>query len=369
LYYLILLLLVFTAAYVLLLSYLQGRITKFSRDKGGYTPSVTVVIAARNEERNLPALFASLASQTYPEALTEIILINDRSEDNTGPLMQQFSKTRTNVSCIEISCSDLQTSPKKYAIEQAIALAENEIILTTDADCTHSPNWIKSMMSCFSEDISMVLGYAPYLTTGRFNTLFHKLLAFDYLAMGTISLAGIASGYPVTSFGGNLAYRKAEFIKLGGFGEANRFISGDDDLLVHRFNNSARGRITFNNQADSAAFNPPPVNLKKFIRQRLRFSSKHLAYPAELLFGMGLVYIFNLLLIAGLIYSIFNPAAFILTAAMLALKTAVDLRLLKKGTTLLHERNFLHLYPLAMIPHLFYVVLIPLFAQIKPQRW
>ncbi|HOY94590.1 MAG TPA: glycosyltransferase family 2 protein, partial [Catalimonadaceae bacterium] len=49
----------------------------------GEPPSVSVLIACRNEEKNLPSLLSQLAQQNYPSEKTEFILINDHSEDGT----------------------------------------------------------------------------------------------------------------------------------------------------------------------------------------------------------------------------------------------------------------------------------------------
>ena len=58
-----------------------------------------------------------------------------------------------------------------------------------------------------------------------------------------------------------------------------------------------------------------------------------------------------------------------LEGPVLLLKALTDLRFLNAGQKRLQERNFCHLYALAAIPHLFYVALVPLFAQLKAQKW
>ena len=47
-------------------------------------PLASVIIAARNEEENLPDLLKDLIRQSYSFDKTEVIIVNDRSTDRTG---------------------------------------------------------------------------------------------------------------------------------------------------------------------------------------------------------------------------------------------------------------------------------------------
>ena len=49
-------------------------------------PSVSVVVAARDEEVSLPACLAALAAQDYPGEL-EVVLVDDRSRDGTAAVI------------------------------------------------------------------------------------------------------------------------------------------------------------------------------------------------------------------------------------------------------------------------------------------
>ena len=55
-------------------------------------PLASVVIAARNEEENLPALLKDLIEQSYPLDKTEVIIVNDRSTDRTKEILERASK-------------------------------------------------------------------------------------------------------------------------------------------------------------------------------------------------------------------------------------------------------------------------------------
>ena len=54
-------------------------------------PKVSVVIAARNEEDQIPALISDLVAQEYPLDKLEVIIVNDRSTDSTLDILNESS--------------------------------------------------------------------------------------------------------------------------------------------------------------------------------------------------------------------------------------------------------------------------------------
>jgi len=97
------------------LSTLIFLITGFLRIKNTETefqPKVSVVVAARNEERNLRNCLNSLLSQTYPKELTQLVVVDDRSTDDTPNILMHFN-SHHNVLGIRISEAQNGISPKK----------------------------------------------------------------------------------------------------------------------------------------------------------------------------------------------------------------------------------------------------------------
>lgn len=65
-------------------------------------PKISILVPARNEEKNLPVLLRSLARLAYPKEKTEILLGNDGSEDRTGALMEEFRRGRAGVIVVHL---------------------------------------------------------------------------------------------------------------------------------------------------------------------------------------------------------------------------------------------------------------------------
>ena len=108
--------------------------------------SITIVVAAHNEAENINSCLKSLLRQSYPKALTEIIVVNDRSDDQTVERINHLKKYNTILKSIDIYSVPKNISPKKFALDAGIQQAKDEVILTTDADCRPPENWTSIMM-------------------------------------------------------------------------------------------------------------------------------------------------------------------------------------------------------------------------------
>ena len=108
-------------------------------------PLVSVVIAARNEEKNLPDLIYDLVNQEYPLDKLEVIFVNDRSKDLTNRLLNEASDDYSFINHIVIEELSHKMTPKKYALTKGIESAKGEIIISTDADCRVGKFWVSSM--------------------------------------------------------------------------------------------------------------------------------------------------------------------------------------------------------------------------------
>ncbi|MCK5146569.1 glycosyltransferase [bacterium] len=352
-----------------ILLWLRGGLKRHISQPPAELPAISLIIPAHNESHNLPQLLECLSAQSYPLHRLQIILVDDRSEDDTGYLLNQYAARHAHVLALSIEQTPAGYSPKKHAIQTAINHATGSIIITSDADGRPGPQWLSSIVTNFNSDTDVVLGYAPYRTDGPFNSLFHRCLALEYFSLGAVAAAAVGRNFPLTSNGVNFAYRKDLFFKVDGFGETITELSGDDDLLLHRFMQCEHPNVRFAMDPASVVPNSPPENLKKFIRQRLRFSSKHPAYPASVLALLGWMYLAHVALLTLLIATIFNSQYLLVTACCFSIHYLSELVLMSRAAGLLDKRPLLRFMPFIFIPHLIYIVCIPIFAQIVTKKW
>ena len=85
-------------------------------------PFISVIIAAHNEERNIPTLLKNLKLQTYNKKLYEIIIIDDRSNDKTSQIIKD--NLNENIKLIKIDETPIGWSNKKWALNEGIKLSK-----------------------------------------------------------------------------------------------------------------------------------------------------------------------------------------------------------------------------------------------------
>ena len=76
------------------------------------TPVVSVVIAARNEENNLPDLIQDLVNQEYPLDQLEVIIVDDRSTDSTAKILREAAENFAVIKYIRVEKLSTVMTPK-----------------------------------------------------------------------------------------------------------------------------------------------------------------------------------------------------------------------------------------------------------------
>lgn len=236
-------------------------------------PRVSVIIAARNEEKNINACLTALLQQNYPSELYEIIVVDDHSEDKTAEICQSFSQDRITL----LSLGDVAgVSPKKAALHHGIQKSKGEIILVTDADCRVSPTWISTMVKYFDADTAAV---ASWLYVEENGSLLSKIESLDSLSLSYVGAAGFGWKKPFIANGANFAYRREVYDELNGFDGVAQFVSGDDDLLLQKIHATQRWRCAFAPQRHSVVRTDANPSLRSFFAQRFRWASKSSIHP------------------------------------------------------------------------------------------
>lgn len=246
-----------------------------------YTPNVSVIIAAKNEEAQLPKLLASLVKQKYPQY--EIVVINDRSTDNTSSIIDVFQSKYTFIKKVEITSLEKGWSPKKFALTQGLKSATYNKLLFIDADCwVNSDYWIKGMSQYFSEK-DILLGLGLYQCDPNNNVELITHFETIHTALQYTSLSNIGINY--MAVGRNLGYTKKIFEEASGFDSHKNILSGDDDLLVNQISNSSNTIAILDK--DTITYSLPQKDWKSWFRQKTRHisASYHYKFSNKLLLG------------------------------------------------------------------------------------
>ena len=97
-------------------------------------PSLSVIIPARNEAKNLQRLLPSLLAVPYP-GMYEVIVVDDGSTDTTAEVASNYQ-----VRLIQLTDLPADWLGKPHACHQAVQAAKGEWVLFTDADTIHASN-------------------------------------------------------------------------------------------------------------------------------------------------------------------------------------------------------------------------------------
>lgn len=108
------------------------------------TPTVSIVIAARNEEANLPSKLKNLSLLDYPQNLIQIVIASDGSTDRTADIL------REHVPQIVPVILD-HSSGKAHALNQAVKRATGEILLFLDVRQSVEHDAVSELVSCFAD--------------------------------------------------------------------------------------------------------------------------------------------------------------------------------------------------------------------------
>lgn len=108
-------------------------------------PLVSVVIAARNEEERIEATVRRLLAQV--DVALEIIVVDDRSTDRTGEILNQLAGVDSRVQVIRVEMLPDGWLGKCHACHQGAQQATGEWILFTDADTWIEPDVVARAVS------------------------------------------------------------------------------------------------------------------------------------------------------------------------------------------------------------------------------
>jgi cellulose synthase/poly-beta-1,6-N-acetylglucosamine synthase-like glycosyltransferase len=332
-------------------------------------PPAAVVVAARNEAKNIEACLRSLLNQDYPPDRLQILIVDDRSEDGTGEIVRQVAEGQHDlqVKLLRIDQVPAGFAPKKYALSRAIEHTSAEIVLTTDADCRPGPRWVASMVRLFDRQTGLAIGFSP-LTAAKLHKWQELLYRLDSLALAAVAAGSLGLGYPLTCTGRNLAYRRSLFLELNGFGKYAGIPSGDDDLFLSRVREETSWKIRYAFAPDAHVPAEPVGTSRAFWNQRIRHASKALLYPVPMRLLLAGLYLFNAGFLGAMLSAGLSGNVLPLVLIWL-LKSLPETALVCEGAKALQFRAAWWLVPLVSPVHALYVAIFGAAGQLAAFEW
>lgn len=235
------------------------------------TPTdVSIVVAYRNEAKNLGNLIDSVLSLTHRPL--ELVMVNDHSEDG-GKMLVDAYRTKLLETEIRLVSSDNIGFGKKAAVTHGVEIAGGEVILTTDADCELPTQWVELMLAAFAEEeVHLVAG--PVISSGQAG-FFERFQQIEWASILLVTQAGFLLGNPIMCSAANMAFRKSAFQQVNGFQGNDHIPTGDDEFLLKKFvRQFGAGSTKYLAHSAALVKTQPHVGWSALFSQRIRWASK-----------------------------------------------------------------------------------------------
>ena len=188
---------------------------------------VSIIIPAYNAERTISEAVKACLEQDYPNGALEVIVVDDGSTDDTARIVREFS----------VRYFYQENAGPAKARNTGWRAAGGELICFTDADCVPHRDWAAKLAAAYDEErrIGAVGGSYDIANPGSLLAeCVHREIVFRHAGMPR----------KVRALGAyNLSVRSAVLEEIGGFSEAYRFASGEDNDLCYEIIKRGYGLI------------------------------------------------------------------------------------------------------------------------------
>ncbi len=197
-------------------------------------PSVSIIIPARNEERNIEGCLLSIVNQNYPNF--EVILVDDNSNDNTvqkARRVQQKIKSKfQNLKIVELKSTPQDWTGKTWASEKGLSISRYDMLLFLDADCYYAKNCLLFAMShMISKKLDVITGYPFFVLKGFWSKIsipLLKLMSFTF--QDDASYVNDPKSNVAYLMGCFFMIKKRALIEIGSFACVKNAIQEDREL-------------------------------------------------------------------------------------------------------------------------------------------
>lgn len=261
----------------------------------GYTPPVSVVIAAYNEEKVIGKTVQALLESDYPDL--EILVVDDGSRDGTSDVVREMFAGEPRVRLFR-----KENGGKASALNRGILAANGEIVISLDADTLFAPETVSRLVRHFADPT--VGAVSGNVRVGNAHSLLTRWQAIEYTTSQNFDRRGYDLLNCITVVPGAVgALRRAAVMAVGGYTPDT--LAEDTDLTWKL--RRAGWRIVNDNTA--LAYTEAPETLRNLAKQRFRWAFGTLQCLWKHRAAMGQHGAFGLLALPSLwLYQIFFPA-------------------------------------------------------------
>lgn len=285
---------------------------------------VSVIVACRNEQENLPLLLNNICEQDYPKELFEVIIIDDNSSDRTYEIASGFNII-PNIITIKN-----EGKGKKQAIRTGIKASSGALIITTDGDCRMGKDWIKTIAAFYEKhEPDMIICPVQIRPGLRFFKRFQEL---EFLSLQGVTAGSAFSGEGIMCNGANLSFTRKAYLN-NTKNLHDEIASGDDIFLLHSLKKQSQSKILWLESTDAMITTASSPTMQQFLKQRKRWITKGKFYNDRCTIFFGIVTFVTIILqISVLFAGLINPEFILVFMAVFILKSIPDYLILLNTT-------------------------------------
>lgn len=284
-------------------------------------PSISVIVALKNEEKNVRSMVRSLNEIDYPDGLLEIILVNDHSTDATQERLNAFQSNAIQVYLNE-------GKGKKSAILTGVKKAKGDWIAVTDADCKVPQLWLKSLTKSITRQIKMVLG--PVFIQNESKGFLEIFQQIEFLGLQGATAGSAGVEHPISANGANMLFHKVTFNEIQPYEDNIDLNTGDDQFLMMKMvSEKGAEAVTYCWEQNASVLTNAVPTWSKYFTQRIRWASKGTAYKDLTIVSIGALVILSSLWVGISIVFGLSSGDYLLSLGVLGGKLLIDLIIIK----------------------------------------
>ena len=322
----------------------------------------SIIVPFRNEENDFLSLLESISNLNYPRNLSEIVVVNDDSNDNSVAIFNKWQSENVEITSKLIQNIRNSNSPKKDAITTAIQNIKNDWIITTDADCLVQKNWLLAYDRFIqNSNVEMVAGSVSITKTNGFLNYFQFV---DFLSLQGATIGSFGINQPFMCNGANFAYSKKIFFEINGFDGNDKIASGDDVFLLQKALKYNSNSVAYLKNNEATVFTKSEKSWTNLFQQRVRWASKTGSYDG--FFGKFLSMIVLITNLSTILVFLFLP--FVYGILFFVIKFIIDAILLIKTNQFISRKKFIFPF-LSSLFYPFFCVSVAFYSFFGTYEW
>ncbi len=327
----------------------------------------SIIIPFYNETEHIAACLQSIAAVNYSRHNYEVILANDGSTDDSVQQAEQFMREHEDM---DITLLFLPHMGKKKAVRQAVQQAKYDWILTTDADCEVSVEWMHEYSRYIGQyHYSLLCGSVSFKPQ---RTLMYRLQQLETGALMVAAAGSIGRHKSLMCSAANMCYKKDLYESVSAYMEATlQYASGDDVFLLHacadKYGADSIGYVI---SSHAVVHTHAVSSLSGFLRQRSRWAGKtphyQMLYPK---YVAAVVWLMNMLVVAFTAVACIDVGVWPIILIILGIKCMADLPIMIVWCRHVKCKPILWWYPVAAVCYPWYVAAVTVCMCLKRTDW